>query len=145
MPEDNKFGISDTDKEILDRLKNNREKKLSPDADKIEPVIHYGESMTAQERRERKNKRARERADERAMEQSKQSNPVKTLPDKKIQMKGKIKPEISYDGDATILTWKRHFTSVLSIPSEIGLVGWVSLQYNTKTKELIIRGITEAK
>ncbi len=169
MTDDNKFGVSPEDQEILNRLKTNRDKKLDTDDDKIEPNIIFGTPMPEQEKREKRLQAARlaakKRADEKAMSQYKQSKEdirhikefpkhknqpseelksVKTPPDKRPQIRGKIKPEISYDGDATILTWKRHFTSVLSIPSEIGLVGWVTLAYNTKSKELIIRAFTGA-
>ncbi len=156
MAEDNKFGVSPEDQAILDRLRNNREKKESD----IQPVIHYGDGLSPEQRKEKKRLADRQRrkekefADKKAMEQhkvvvedEKQPLPqINTVPsDTKPQIRGKIKPEISAnDNGDIILTWKRHFTSVLSIPSEIGMGGWVSLEYNTKTRELIIRGITEA-
>ncbi len=139
------FGVTPEDQAILDRLKSNRDKKLDTDG-KIIPTIHYKkpDDPTYVEKVRLKRRKEKEFPDKKAMEQSKNKNisPVKTLPDKKTQQKGSIKPIISTaeNGDI-ILTWERHFTSVLSIPSEIGMGGWVCLKYNTKTKELVIRAV----
>lgn len=128
------FGISEADQAILDRLKSNRDAKLSQESDKITPVIKYATPLTQEERKE-KTRTNSKRFSQARRDREKNAISVKTSP-----QRCRMKPIISYDADGNaVLTWRRHFKNVLAVPEEIGFSGFLELRYNTKAKQLLVK------
>lgn len=155
--DEEKFGISESDKQILDRLKSNRDAKLDEKDDKpFSPVIIYknpdelskGEQrkIDARERYLLKREGKLPKVPKAALEAKEQPS-VKTSSDKKPMLRGTTTPEISFDdnGSATYI-WKRYYTKknqILVLPKAIELDGMVSLEYSPQSKELVIRALQD--
>ncbi|VVB85069.1 Uncharacterised protein [uncultured archaeon] len=139
------FGISPEDQNILQKLKENRDKKAISD-EPITPVIKFTQYRTKEERRKERSQKAREAAKQKGMSslkditESKPDNmeisPVKTSPFKK----GSMSPKIEQRDGIILLSWARSVRNgFVSIPEAVDFGSdMVSLQYNPQTKILII-------
>ena len=145
--------LDQLDQSVLDRVKQNRERRMQEKEkeatdtkeQEVTPVIKFIQPSPVPRR-----ERIRQKQREKAQEQTKEVQAVKpfTPPievSKERIIRNRTSPDIVMDGDTVLLTWKRRINRgnrQLQIPLQIDtLHGIVTLIYNTKSRELVIKPI----